>query len=68
MDEHAMVSNAALMEHIKSHVTYPASKAQILSACYAGELPDEVHKMAEMHLQDKTYKSADEVMKDLHMG
>jgi hypothetical protein len=32
-----------------------------------GEFPEEVHKMAEEHLQDKTYNTAEEVMKDLHM-
>lgn len=67
MDEKAMTQNQALSEHIRSHVSYPATKAQLLQSCMVGEFPEEVHKMAEAHLQDKTYKSADEVLKDLHM-
>ena len=67
MDEMKMTGNAALKEHISGHVTYPATKAQLLKSCMVGEFPEEVHKMAEDHLQDKTYNSADEVLKDLHM-
>jgi hypothetical protein len=67
MDEKAMTENTALKEHIRSHVTYPATRAQLLQSCMVGEFPEEVHKMAEEHLQDKTYNTAEEVMKDLHM-
>jgi hypothetical protein len=68
VDEHAMIENQALKEHIQSHVMYPATKAQLLQSCMVGEFPDDVHKMAEMHLQDKTYTSAAEVLRDLHMA
>lgn len=67
MDESAMTKNEALKEHVRSHVSYPATKAQLLQSCMVGEFPEDVHKMAEMHLQDKTYDTADEVLKDLHM-
>ena len=67
MEEMKMTKNEALMEHVRSHVSYPATKTQLLQACMVGEFPEEVRKMAEMHLQDKTYKTADEVLKDLHM-
>lgn len=67
MEETKMTQNEALKKHVRSHVSYPATKAQLLQSCMAGEFPEEVHKMAEMHLQDKTYKTADEVLKDLHM-
>lgn len=67
MDEKAMTQNQALKDHVRGHVSYPATKAQLLQSCMVGEFPEEVHKMAEAHLQDKTYKSADEVLKDLHM-
>jgi hypothetical protein len=63
-----MHSSKELREHVTSHVQYPASKAQILMACHDGETPQEVLKAAEAHLQDKTYSSADEVLKDLHMA
>lgn len=55
------------MDSVSKHVSYPATKAQLLQACSAGEFPEAVHKMAESHLQDKTYNMADEVLKDLHM-
>ena len=67
MDETEMTKNEALKEHVRSHVSYPATRAQLLQSCEAGEFPEEVQKMAEMHLQDKTYNSAEEVLKDLHM-
>ena len=68
MDEHAMVNNQALKEHISGHVSYPATKAELMKSCMVGEFPEDVHKMAEDHLQDKTYNSADEVLKELHMA
>jgi len=67
MDEHDMHISEALKAHVTSHVKYPATKAQILMACSAGEMPDSVLKQAEKHLQDKTYKNAEEVLHDLHM-
>ncbi len=67
MEEMEMTKNEALKEHVRSHVSYPATKEQLLKSCMVGEFPEEVHKMAEMHLQDKTYNSADEVLKELHM-
>jgi hypothetical protein len=67
MDESAMTKNEALKEHVRSHVSYPATKAQLLQACMVGEFSEEVHQMAEIHLQDKTYRTADDVLKDLHM-
>jgi len=68
MDERIMTQNAALKAHVSSHVSYPATKAQILRSCMPGEVPDEVQKMVEMHLQDKTYQSAMEALRDLHMA
>jgi len=67
IDETAMTQNEALKEHVRSHVSYPATKAQLLQSCMVGEFPEEVHKMAEEYLQDKTYNMAEEVLKDLHM-
>ncbi len=67
MNETAMTQNEALKEHVRSHVSHPATKEQLLQSCMVGEFPEEVHRMAEMHLQNKTYNSADEVLKDLHM-
>jgi hypothetical protein len=68
MAEHDMHTNQALKDHVVSHVKYPATKAQILMACHDGETPADVLKAAEEHLQDKTYRSANEALKDLHMA
>ena len=68
MDDHGMHTSQALKDHVTSHVKYPATKAQILMACHEGETPADILKAAEMHLQDKTYQSADEALKDLHMA
>jgi hypothetical protein len=68
MDETMMTQNEALKAHVRDHVSYPATRAQILQACMTGEIPSEVHQMAEMHLQDKTYASAEEALRDLHMA
>ena len=68
MDDQAMHTNQALRAHVMSHVKYPATKAQILMACHDGETPADILKTAEMHLQEKTYKSANEALKDLHMA
>lgn len=67
MDEMKMHTNEALKAHVSGHVSYPATKAQILQACMTGEFPEDVRKMAESHLMDKTYQTADEALKDLHM-
>lgn len=68
MQEQDMHTSKELKEHVTSHVKYPAAKAQILMACHDGETPEDVLKAAEAHLQDKTYNSAEEVLKDLHMA
>jgi hypothetical protein len=61
------MKHESLEEHVRSHVKYPATKAQILQSCMTdGFAPDEADKAASK-LQDKTYGSADEVIKDLQM-
>ena len=54
--------------HIREHVTYPATKQQIVEGCnMMSHVPDDARKMVEMKLRDKTYMSADEVMMDMGM-
>jgi hypothetical protein len=61
------MKHESLEEHVRGHVTYPATKAQILQSCMtAGFKPDETEK-AMAKLQDKTYNSAEEVLQDLQM-
>ena len=61
------MSNPALIEHVRNHVSYPATKVEILKGCETGEFPEDVQKMEEDHLTEKTYNSADEVLKDMHI-
>jgi hypothetical protein len=41
MDESTMTKNEALKEHVRSHVSYPATRAQLLQSCMVGEFPEE---------------------------
>ncbi len=42
MEEMEMTKNEALKEHVRGHVKYPASKAELLQSCMVGEFPEEV--------------------------
>lgn len=51
-----------VMEHLKDHQTYPASKENLMETCNSLEdFSEEDKKLMEM-LPSKTYNSADEVM------
>jgi len=57
-----------MMDHLKMHVQYPATKKTIMEACnMMSHVPEEARKMVDMHLKDKTYQSTDEVMMDMGM-
>lgn len=55
------------MDHLKMHISYPATGDQILATCSAmSHVPEEERKMVEAKLEkSKTYHSADEAMADL---
>ena len=58
-----------MMDHLKMHVKYPATKKTIMEACnMMAHVPAEARDMVSMHLKDKMYKSADEVMTDIGMA
>lgn len=62
LDENA---KKELMLHIRSHMTYPATKQAVINACNMMEhVPAEARKMAQ-EIPDKMYNSADEVVKAL---
>ena len=53
-----------MMEHLKSHMTYPATKQDIWKACnQMSHVPDSDKKMFMDKVPEGTYASADEVMK-----
>jgi len=59
------MKHESIEEHVRNHVTYPATKAQILQSCNAEGFSGEDSRKATTNLQDKTYATADEVLKDL---
>jgi hypothetical protein len=68
MEERSMVDLKTFKEHVGSHVDFPATKMKILESCREGEFADDVIQAAESRLQDKTYQSAGEALKDLQMS
>ncbi len=52
-----------MMDHLKSHMTYPATKQDIWNACNTmSHVPEEHRKMFMDKVPDGTYNSAEEVM------
>lgn len=52
------------IKHLKEHQKYPATKEELTAACYGlSDFSEEDKKWFTEHLSDKTYKSADEVIK-----
>jgi hypothetical protein len=54
-----------LMGHIRSDVSYPASKQQILAACNNMTMHSPEAKKYAEQLPDKTFQNADEAVKAL---
>ncbi|MBI4092360.1 MAG: DUF2795 domain-containing protein [Candidatus Kerfeldbacteria bacterium] len=53
-----------MMDHLKSHMTYPASKQDIWNACnQMSHVPEEHKKMFMDKVPEGTYHNADEVAK-----
>ncbi len=54
------------IDHLKTHQKYPATKADLMKECDdLSDFSDEDKEWFKMHLMDKTYKSADEVIETL---
>jgi hypothetical protein len=55
-------------EHLQKHVTYPATRAQILAACAnTPEFTEGEKKWLSDSLPEGTYRSADEVVKAIRL-
>ena len=55
-----------VMDHLKKHQKYPATKAELVKECdELSDFSDADKEWFKMHLTDKTYISADEVIEDL---
>jgi hypothetical protein len=54
------------ISHLKSHQKYPATKEDLVKECDdLSDFSDEDKKWFVSHLKEKTYMSADEVIKEL---
>lgn len=62
-----MTDQKEALEHLTSHITYPATKEQIIAACEnMGHLSEDDRKVITDGLADgKEYGSVEEVKKDL---
>ena len=53
-----------MMEHLNGHMTYPATKEDIMKACNnMSHIPDEHKKLFMDKVPEGTYQNADEVAK-----
>jgi len=57
-----------VIEHIKSHTKYPATKKQLVEACNRmSDVPKADREWFQKNLPEGTYKTADEVIKRLKL-
>lgn len=62
-----MQNMTGAVDHLKTHQKFPATKAQLMAECKDLSDFSEEDKMEFVKgLSDKTYNSAEDVMKDLH--
>ncbi len=69
MEKGGMMGNydkKELMDHLKNHVMYPATKRTIVEMCNNMQhVPSETRSWVEEELPEGNYKSADEVVQSL---
>lgn len=62
------IDEKGLRDHLKEHIEYPATRAQILASCdNMGDLPEADKKAVTANLPEGTYKSELEVFKALRL-
>ena len=63
-----MKNKKGAIEHLREHQEYPATKKDLVSACYGlADFSKEDKKWFTKHLAEKSYSSAEEVMKAVHL-
>lgn len=63
-----MQNTAGAIAHLKTHQTYPATKADLVAACNGlSDFSEEDKKMFSDTLPEGTYNTAEDVMKALNM-
>lgn len=57
------------IDHLKKHQSYPATKDELVEECNKlSDFSDEDKRWFEKHLEDRTYDSAEDVMKALGLS
>jgi hypothetical protein len=57
------MTNQAMIDHIKSHIKYPATKNEIWAACQEmSDVPETDRKMFNDKVPEGVYENADEVL------
>ena len=63
-----MNDTKGVIHHIKDHQDYPATKEEMIAECdNLADFSDEDKKWFSKNLPDKTYNSAEEVLKALNL-
>jgi len=63
-----MQNQAGAIAHLKTHQTYPATKADLVAACNnLSDFSEEDKKSFSQNLPEGTYNTAEDVMKALGM-
>jgi len=52
-------------DHLNNHITWPATKEQVVAACNGEDVEPAVLEDVKQNLPDGTYENAEEVMKVL---
>ncbi len=64
-----MQNKEGAVDHLKSHQSYPATKAELVAECdNLSDFSEEDKKEFTEKLPDKSYNSADEVIEALGLG
>ena len=64
-----MQNKEGALDHLKSHQSYPATKAELVAECdNLSDFSEEDKKEFTEKLPDKSYNSADEVVEALGLG
>jgi len=64
-----MENKEGALDHLKSHQSYPATKAELVAECdNLSDFSEEDKKEFTEKLPDKSYNSADEVVEALGLG
>jgi len=63
-----LTAKADIVKHIREHTKYPSSKSELVAACAGmSDVPKVDKEWFEQNLPDRTYSTADEVIRELRL-